>query len=86
MSHRVYRTFLHWTRTLHTYVTMFALILIVFFSFTGIVLNHPGWFGIDDYKTTDQKAAVKMPVEMMAGNGDAASKRRDGDGGLFADA
>lgn len=30
-------------RTLHTYSAMWVLLLLLFFSVTGITLNHPGW-------------------------------------------
>ncbi len=32
-------------RTLHIYVSMALLLLMLFFAFTGITLNHPDWFG-----------------------------------------
>ncbi len=32
-------------RWLHIYISMFSLALILFFSLTGITLNHPDWFG-----------------------------------------
>lgn len=36
-------------RWLHTYTSMIALILVLFFSITGITLNHPEWsFGAPD--------------------------------------
>ncbi|MBX3180086.1 MAG: PepSY-associated TM helix domain-containing protein [Candidatus Hydrogenedentes bacterium] len=31
-------------RWLHTYVSMFGLLSVLFFSITGITLNHPDWF------------------------------------------
>ena len=31
-------------RWLHTYLSMFGLAAVLFFSVTGITLNHPGWF------------------------------------------
>ncbi|MGE0877272.1 MAG: PepSY-associated TM helix domain-containing protein [Acidimicrobiia bacterium] len=31
----------HWTRWLHTYTSMIALVLVLFFGITGITLNHP---------------------------------------------
>src|SRR4051812_20138848 len=74
MAHPVYRKFLHWTRTLHTYATMLALILLIFFSFTGFVMNHTGWFKLDDFTATDQTAAAPMPAEIARATGDAASK------------
>ena len=33
------------TRWLHVYLSMLGLAVIVFFSVTGITLNHPDWFG-----------------------------------------
>jgi len=40
-----YRRLLQWTRTLHIYVSIFALLVLLFFAFTGFMLNHPNWFG-----------------------------------------
>jgi hypothetical protein len=34
-----------WTRTLHIYISMLGLLAVVFFSLTGIMLNHEEWFG-----------------------------------------
>jgi hypothetical protein len=31
-------------RWLHIYLSMFSLAIVLFFSVTGITLNHPGWF------------------------------------------
>jgi len=32
-----------WTRWIHVYVSMLALVLMLFFGLSGITLNHPGW-------------------------------------------
>ena len=32
-------------RWLHIYVSMFGLAAVLFFSVTGLTLNHPDWFG-----------------------------------------
>ena len=32
-----------WLRWLHTYISMFSMLLILFFSATGVTLNHPDW-------------------------------------------
>jgi uncharacterized protein len=32
-----------WSRIVHVYTSMIALVLIAFFSLTGITLNHPDW-------------------------------------------
>lgn len=38
----------NWTRILHVYVSMVALLVVMFFGATGITLNHPDWtFGLD---------------------------------------
>lgn len=37
-----------WTRWLHVYSSMIALLVVLFFAATGITLNHPEWtFGLD---------------------------------------
>lgn len=37
----------HWTRIGHVYVSMAALLVVLFFGVTGITLNHPTWtFGL----------------------------------------
>lgn len=33
-----------WTRWLHIYLSMFGLAAVLFFSVTGVTLNHPDWF------------------------------------------
>lgn len=43
-GHRPFRLRLHgWLRWLHTYISMFSLLSILFFALTGITLNHPDW-------------------------------------------
>ena len=37
--------FKKWTRWLHIYISMLGLLSLIFFSFTGIMLNHEEWFG-----------------------------------------
>ena len=40
-----------WARWLHTYLSLFTLLLVLFFSVTGITLNHPDWvFGTEQTK------------------------------------
>jgi hypothetical protein len=42
---RVRRVTASWLRWLHIYASMFGLAVTLFFSATGITLNHPDWFG-----------------------------------------
>lgn len=42
-----------WMRWIHVYVSMFALLVILFFGLTGLTLNHPEWtFGDGVEQTT----------------------------------
>lgn len=40
----VYRWLARWTRWLHIYLSLAFLAAILFFSLTGLTLNHPDWF------------------------------------------
>ncbi len=40
-----------WMRWLHTYLSLVTMLLILFFSVTGLTLNHPDWtFGVEERK------------------------------------
>src|SRR3954468_14208657 len=66
MARTVYKSFLLWTRTLHIYATMLALVLLIFFSFTGFIMNHPGWFNIDKNVTvSDEPLPEPMPAKFL---------------------
>lgn len=69
MARKFKTTFLYWTRALHTYATMLALILLIFFSFTGFVMNHGGWFKIDDFTEVNQTAKADLPAPLVAARG-----------------
>jgi hypothetical protein len=64
---------LHWTRALHTYVTMFALILLIFFSFTGFILNNGGLYENSGKlwdlgkATSVSDRSAEMPVKLWEG-------------------
>lgn len=51
---RPFRLRVHaWLRWLHIYISMFTLLVVLFFALTGITLNHPEWsFGMEQ-TTTD---------------------------------
>ena len=40
-----------WTRLIHVYTSMICLLLVLFFSLTGITLNHPSWGSSTSTKT-----------------------------------
>lgn len=41
---RLQRWVASWSRWLHIYLSLFGLAVILFFSITGLTLNHPDWF------------------------------------------
>ena len=47
-----------WTRTLHIYLSMLGLLVLVFFSATGIMLNHEEWFGYAEPHVTTKEGDV----------------------------
>jgi len=49
-----YRT----TRMLHAYLSAFAFIALIFFSVTGVLLNHPEWF--ENYKPHEVQTSVSL--------------------------
>ncbi|QDO83955.1 peptidase [Shewanella psychropiezotolerans] len=56
---RVSRGSLSIARTIHIYVSMALLILMLFFAVTGITLNHPEWF--DSNQEGAQYSEVPLP-------------------------
>jgi hypothetical protein len=60
----LYRAMLHYSRTLHTYLSMLATVLFIFFATTGFMLNHPVWFGLDNTRSTE--STVSIPATVIA--------------------
>lgn len=58
-----YRWLVKWARTVHLYLTLFALGLLLFFAATGFMLNHEDWFSPADPYTAEQ--AGVFPVEPL---------------------
>ena len=46
-----------WSRLIHVYTSMAALLWVLFFGITGITLNHPTW-SIGDSSTTATETGV----------------------------
>ncbi|MDB5046866.1 MAG: peptidase [Deinococcus sp.] len=54
-----------WLRWLHTYTSMISLLVVLFFSLTGITLNHPDWaFGNAE---TRREATGTLPAGWIKG-------------------
>lgn len=50
-------------RLLHVYISMFMLVIMLFFTVTGITLNHPDWFSSSQAHT---KTTISIPNEFQA--------------------
>lgn len=58
-------------RWLHIYLSMFGLAAVLFFSATGVTLNHPDWFYGEAGKTVEAKG--ELPAAWLAGKTSAPS-------------
>jgi hypothetical protein len=54
-----------WARNIHIYISMLGLLAVVFFSVTGIMLNHSDWFGLNEPRVTKMEAM--LPAAMLKG-------------------
>lgn len=50
-------------RWLHIYVSLLGFTALVFFSITGITLNHPSWFGVNADRVTEHRG--EMPAAWL---------------------
>jgi hypothetical protein len=62
--HPAKRFYLRWTRTLHIYLSVFALVALALFAATGFMLNHPEWFWLDQTQTS--KVEGDLPLALVA--------------------
>jgi uncharacterized protein len=58
-----YRMMLKVSRTVHLYLTLFGLVLILFFAITGFMLNHENWFLPSEPRT--RTANGTLPTECV---------------------
>ena len=61
---RINKSVLNYSRLIHVYVSMALLTLMIFFSVTGITLNHPAWFAGDEAEVAE--LTVELPPELLA--------------------
>ena len=57
------RKFLAWCRTIHIYLTMLGLGVLLFFGLTGFTVNHEDWFGATRPRL--REAQGRMPVDLL---------------------
>jgi hypothetical protein len=55
---RPYRFVVKWARTFHVYLTLFGLMLLLFFAITGFMLNHDEWFGFEEHEVIEPTSSV----------------------------
>jgi uncharacterized protein len=48
------------SRWLHIYLSMVSFAIVLFFSFTGLTLNHPSWFGGDQQVEVKNKGKINL--------------------------
>ena len=65
MKHWWGRT-LKWFRTFHVYLTLVALVLLLFFAVSGFMLNHAEWFEAANPTVTKETGIV--PASVLAGD------------------
>ena len=64
MTHHQRLLFRKWLRTLHIYLSMLGLLTLIFFSLTGIMLNHEEWFGFAEPRV--RKTEGVIPAALLA--------------------
>jgi len=57
-SHHRRLLFKKWSRTIHIYISMLGLLAVIFFSVTGIMLNHEEWFGFATPYVVKKEGAI----------------------------
>jgi len=62
-------------RWLHIYLSMFGFATIVFFSVTGITLNHPDWFGVATDRSQDFSG--RIPEKLLTTSDPATTEGVD---------
>ena len=62
-----------WSRFIHVYTSMFALLIVLFFGLTGITLNHPQWTFGDDVATTTATGTLPFAATLADGSVDYLS-------------
>jgi len=58
----LFRRVVKWARTVHLYLTLFCLGLLLFFGVTGFMLNHEGWF----VSSRESVVPCEVPADLLA--------------------
>jgi uncharacterized protein len=58
--------FVNACRTWHTVLTMLSLLAVSLFAATGLMLNHPAWFGLEEAQKTTSAGAIDAAAARSA--------------------
>lgn len=61
-------------RAWHGYLSAFAFLALIFFAFTGLMLNHPGWFERKRPPASERVIVVPAPVLAQAAKAEDPSR------------
>jgi hypothetical protein len=61
----LYRWVIKWSRTIHLYLTLFGLALLLLFAVTGFMLNHEDWFINRDKPYSREIEGVQLPLDIL---------------------
>lgn len=61
---RINRHLLNWSRTLHIYLTMLGVFVMLLFGFTGFTIDHEDWFGATTPRVTETDG--QTPPDLVA--------------------
>jgi hypothetical protein len=70
---RVKRRTHRWSRLIHVYTSMVALLVVLFFAITGITLNHPAWTFGDATDTETVTGTFPFDTQLTAADGTEGS-------------
>jgi hypothetical protein len=59
----IFRTLQIQARWIHTYLSMLAMLLLLFFGATGFMLNHSEWFGLDATQTSERQIQLDPALQ-----------------------
>jgi hypothetical protein len=66
-------------RWLHIYLSMFGLAAVLFFSVTGLTLNHPDWFPAPGERVTEAEGKIRLDwLDRGGASGSGRRESRDG--------
>ena len=57
-----------WARNIHVYTSMIALLVVLFFGFSGITLNHPTWTLGDGVNSRKETGTLPIAVTRSDGS------------------